>query len=201
MITKYKRHIQNRCKNCGRIKSQTMKHQCLSKEEIASILLKRCGGVFSSSSPFKKGHKINVGRQYSKETIEKIRDGNLGKKRSFETRAKLSKVFLGRITSEETKKKISIALSGANSPSWKGGITPEIRRIRGSLQTREWRKAVFTRDDYTCQKCGCRSGNGKSVYLHAHHIKPFHCFPEFRFEVSNGQTLCKHCHYKVHSKQ
>lgn len=195
-----KNSISSRCGNCGRIKSKTKTHSCLSKKEIADLLLDRCGGSFAKSSPFKIGHKINVGRKYSKETIEKIRRGNLGKKRSAETRAKLSVVFSGRVTSEETKRKLSVALGGKNSYNWKGGITSENARIRRSFQTRDWRRAVFERDNYTCQKCNCRSGNGKSVYLNAHHIKPFYKFPELRFEVRNGLTLCKDCHYKIHSK-
>ncbi len=49
----------------------------------------------------------------------------------------------------------------------------------------EWRKAVFKRDDYTCQECGIRG-----TYLEADHIKPFAFFPELRTELSNGRTLC-----------
>ena len=60
-----------------------------------------------------------------------------------------------------------------------------------------WRKAVFERDDYTCQMCGKRSGNGINVILHPHHIKRFADYPELRFDVNNGITLCKECHSKV----
>lgn len=69
---------------------------------------------------------------------------------------------------------------------------------RSGNEYKEWRKAVYERDNYTCQKCGLKSGNGKAVELHPHHIKPFATFPELRFEVSNGITLCKDCHRKEH---
>ena len=55
-----------------------------------------------------------------------------------------------------------------------------------------WRKAVFERDNYTCQICRVR---GK--YLEADHIKPFAYFPELRFELTNGRTLCRKCHDKT----
>jgi hypothetical protein len=79
--------------------------------------------------------------------------------------------------------------------NWKGGITPINRLIRTSKEYKEWRKAVFERDDYTCQgkNCGARSGKGNKVVLHADYVKPFSQFPELRFEVSNGRTLCEPC--------
>ncbi len=66
------------------------------------------------------------------------------------------------------------------------------RCIRYSSEADRWRKAVFARDDYTCQLCDKRGG-----YLEAHHRKPFAYFPELRFEISNGQTLCRKCHNKT----
>ena len=56
-----------------------------------------------------------------------------------------------------------------------------------------WRKSVFERDNYTCQICG-----KKGCELNAHHIKSFSGYPNFRYDVSNGITLCKKCHKEVH---
>lgn len=83
---------------------------------------------------------------------------------------------------------------GENAPGWRGGVTSERKKQRDSKQYKEWRTQVFERDDYTCQNCKARNGNGKAVYLHAHHIKSFHNFPELRFELDNGVTLCIECH-------
>jgi hypothetical protein len=86
---------------------------------------------------------------------------------------------------------------GEKSHFWKGGLTDENRKLRNSYLARNWRKAVFERDDYTCQECGARNGNGKTVHLNADHKKPWFSHPELRFEISNGRTLCLECHTKT----
>jgi hypothetical protein len=66
------------------------------------------------------------------------------------------------------------------------------RNLRYCKEAEDWRKLVFARDDYTCQECGIRGS-----YLEAHHIKPFAYFPELRFDINNGLTLCRCCHDKT----
>lgn len=82
--------------------------------------------------------------------------------------------------------------SGAGSNFWQGGVTAESKRLRNEARYREWRRSVFKRDGYTCQDCGLIGGA-----LHADHIKPFALYPELRFELSNGRTLCEPCHRKT----
>lgn len=84
--------------------------------------------------------------------------------------------------------KIKEANLGEKSHFWKGGLTEKNRLLRNSAKMQEWRKCVFERDNYKCVLCGI---NG---YLEADHIKPFSKYPELRFELSNGRTLCKPCH-------
>lgn len=67
------------------------------------------------------------------------------------------------------------------------------RRNRGGSH-RKWVNAVMSRDKATCQKCGATE-----IELHAHHIKPFKDYPELRFNVANGLTLCYSCHWKEHT--
>lgn len=86
-------------------------------------------------------------------------------------------------------------LSGENHWCWKGGITPENFRIRSSLEFELWRKSVFLRDNFTCQKCGQIGGK-----LHTHHINNFAEFPDLRLAIDNGITLCREHHKEFHRK-
>ena len=80
-------------------------------------------------------------------------------------------------------------MAGPSHYAWKGGITPEVKRLRSSGRYADWRKAVLRRDNYTCQLCGVRGGK-----LTADHILAWSTHPELRFELSNGRTLCVPCH-------
>lgn len=102
-------------------------------------------------------------------------------------------------TKEHIKKRVLVGKShpmygkrGELSPTWKGGKT----RLTNTFEYKEWRTSVFERDNYICQICGQWGGT-----LHAHHIYPFIKFPSLRFESWNGITLCKKCHWWVHSKK
>lgn len=118
------------------------------------------------------------------------------KKRTEESRAKM-RGDNNPSRRPEVRKKISETKMGDKNPNWKGGISPENVRIRNSAEIRMWRKSVFFRDNYTCQECGAKNGNGKAVVLNADHIKPFSLFPELRLAIDNGVTLCFDCHKKT----
>jgi hypothetical protein len=92
---------------------------------------------------------------------------------------------------------VKIDNNGKNNPRWKGGITPENKRIRNSPEMIEWRNRVFERDKYICQFCGFDRGH----IIRAHHIFPFMKYPDLRFEIENGTTLCEKCHRDIHKKE
>jgi 5-methylcytosine-specific restriction endonuclease McrA len=106
----------------------------------------------------------------------------------------IGKWMRGRKASFESRAKRSAAWKGCRNPNWQGGKTTANQQIRGSLEYRRWREAVFLRDDFTCQLCLIRGGR-----LEADHIKPFSKFPEVRLDVDNGRTLCVECHKKTPS--
>lgn len=126
-------------------------------------------------------HKISIWAKtrikFQKEITEKARIANTGVPKT-----------------PEHNLKNSIAHMGEKSPNWKGGITPINYKIRNSARYKKWRKAVFERDNWTCQHCCIRGGK-----LNADHIKPFATFPDLRFDIKNGRTLCEDCHKKTNS--
>ena len=70
---------------------------------------------------------------------------------------------------------------------------PKNARDRNSKEYKEWRLAVFKRDNY---KCCCCNKTGKK--LNAHHIKRWSEYPSLRYDIDNGITLCESCHKAIH---
>ena len=141
------------------------------------------------------------GKKHSEETKEKLRIASGSRRHSDKTKKKLSEMGKGRPNSEEHKRKIGLAHRGKKHPwqegdknwSWKGGITSENKRLRGSAESENWRRAVYERDGYKCIHCGDDRGHN----LNADHIKPWSLYPELRFDIDNGRTLCVPCHKKT----
>lgn len=79
------------------------------------------------------------------------------------------------------------------------GKRTEDKKIRQSSAYKAWRTLIFEKDNYTCVFCKDRNyeGRGETLKLHADHIKPFALYPELRFDISNGRTLCIPCHLKT----
>lgn len=137
------------------------------------------------------------GMPFTKEHKEKLRLAKLGTKASIETKIKHSfnkkgekHPMYGKKHKPESIEKMSKSRMGV-SP-WNKGIgdkTPLNKKIRESKEYKLWRTAVFERDNYTCIWCFEKGGE-----LQADHIKKFSMYPELRFAIDNGSTLCRKCH-------
>lgn len=175
---------------------------------------KRAGAIKGEERSFVRGHNSRVtpnmneeikrklsiahkGKTLSKETREKVSKAQIGKKHTERTKRKMSMVRIGKPKPPSHGKNVSTAIKGKKHWNWKGGITPIRTKLYFTDRYKNWRTSVFERDNYTCQWCRARSGNGKEVVLNADHIKPWKDYPELRFDVSNGRTLCVTCHRKT----
>ena len=175
---------------------------------------KGCTGPSGSDHPmFGKKHgpeaiaKIKEGRKRRRldtaDQREAARQRSLGENNTFfgrrhtaATKSLIATKNTGRpgpVHSLETRRAISLKNSGPKNHRYIDGKSKErasqrVREMDG-VAYRDWRKKVFSRDDYTCQMCELRG-----VELHADHIKPWRTHPESRYDVSNGRTLCAPCH-------
>lgn len=133
-------------------------------------------------------------------------------------RVYISKLTSGKPKSNEHRKNISKALKksesakkqwfkkGKDNPAygrnqtgpanhnWKGGKTNSNQKKRNDPRYHDWRKQVFERDKFKCQKCG------NSGWLQAHHITPISVDESKIWDVDNGLTVCIPCHEKIHGR-
>jgi hypothetical protein len=204
--------------------SESQKGRVFSAEHRARISEAAKNRPPMSEETRKKIGKIWIGRKHSEETKKKMSEAQKGVIFSDEHRAKIKEARKRQTFSEETRNKIGEAHkgntnmlgkhhtiesrkkmssahkgkgTGKNNPAWRGGITPESRKVRNSVEYSEWKDIVLVRDDYTDQKTNIKE-EGQS--LEVHHILNFSSYPELRFEVSNGIVLSKESHKQFHRK-
>lgn len=163
---------------------------CYGKTNIGN---KYTAGMKPNSTSFKKGfvpwNKNNKGLQVA---------WNKGKKLSKKHIENLSIAHKGKPSLNKGKKfeyKPRPKMKGRTPWNWKGGIATEQQKIRTSVDNKLWRKSIFERDNFTCQKTGISGG-----ILNAHHINNFADFPELRLAIDNGITLSEKAHQEFHKK-
>jgi len=177
-------------------------------------------GIKHTEETKKKMSKAHKGERLSEEHKRKISEAHKGKKLSEKHKQNLSKSLKGYKKSKEHRKNISkgkkgkfyfgtgfqighkfcgklpLIKRGKKHYRWKGGIDIENRKIRRSLEYTIWRNEIYKRDKWVCRLCK-KKCNEKEII--AHHLKLFSEFPELRFSIDNGITLCRNCHLKIHN--
>jgi len=117
-------------------------------------------------------------------------------------------IFLCKKCYNESKKgiprtqKVKDKISRTHKERWKMHKYKTLlnERMRRGKDFAKWRKKVFERDNYICQKCKKRSKKGERIELHPHHILNFSNHEDLRFIVDNGVTLCVECHQEFHKR-
>ena len=82
---------------------------------------------------------------------------------------------------------------GKDHQNQKGGISL-LNDRKDSAQYKNQRKQVFERDNFKCKKCGSKEK------INAHHILAQKHYPDKRYDIDNGITLCEKCHIQIHQK-
>ena len=101
--------------------------------------------------------------------------------------------------------------TGKNHWNWQGGISflgkalyKQIRKIKKYI---DWRKDIYSRDNFTCQHCGFIGGKLNvdhyptpfSKIIVKNNIETLEEALECKelWDISNGRTLCEPCHKEI----
>lgn len=147
------------------------------------------------------GDKNPMKRPEIRKKVSELMKGNKRNPHTLEWKTWMSKRMSGNKNAYYGKKhteEIKAKMRGENNGNWKGGISSENHLIRESSDYKLWRETILKRDNFHCVQCGLKRGWNKKlgfrVLLEVDHIKPFALFPELRFSINNGRSLCKDCH-------
>lgn len=134
---------------------------------------------------FQKRHTINAGRKCDEETRVKISIAQKGRKLSEEHKRKLKENHKGMTGKKQSFNQIK--MMRGNKYAWRGG---KIKNERNDPAYHFWVKKVKKRDKNQCTF----KGQNCSGYNIVHHIKSWTKYPELRYKINNGITLCQFHH-------
>ena len=185
------------------IYQRTQKHKEISAQnaKIARSFINNRG---SDSSSW-KGGKPNCsecGRELSKRGIRFCLKHRQPIRRkpywTEESRRKISIAQKGKILSTETRKKISESKQGEKHWNWKPDRSQlKKKQERNDSAYQVWRLEVYKRDNYKC-KMNNQDCSGRII---AHHILGWSKFPELRYQINNGITLCQAHHPRKRAEE
>ena len=145
------------------------------------------------------------GRKHSEKTRRKMSIAHklnpikfwLGKIFTKEHKKKISISNTGKVLSEETKRKISEGHSGKNNYRWIKDRSILLKNQRNDPEYKQWVKKVKKRDNNICRI----NNKDCSGYCEVHHILNWSEYPELRYEVNNGITLCQAHHLRKRAEE
>ena len=129
--------------------------------------------------------KAQIGRKLSPETIAKVVAKTRGRKTGKFFKCDWCKKKIYKMPSHLMYKK-HFCSNRCKFKHWEKNASPK-RNNKG--KEKEWKIEVYQGDDYVCWVC-----NGYGLKLNAHHLYSWKDYPNLRFELSNGITLCMFCH-------
>jgi 5-methylcytosine-specific restriction endonuclease McrA len=180
--------IKKVCKQCGK----EFEIEKANKEQV--FCNRRCWILYKKINSFGKNNPF-YGKKHTLETKETLCRSHKGYKHTDEARKKMSISRKGKSFTIEHRRAISEShLKNLFSTHKLSSENKNVLRKRFDYKI--WRENVFKRDNWTCKKCLKKGG-----YLEAHHIKSFNSFPDLRYVVLNGITLCRDCHKQENIKQ
>lgn len=138
---------------------------------------------------------------------EKGTNHRAGYKHKQSSRRKIAKA-VKTWCAENPDKALARGVRGEKHYKWKGGSTRLNTSIRRMNENRKWMDAIKARDK-KCLACG------STERLESHHIVELAILISENkvknredarncpalWDLSNGQTLCEDCHYKVHGRR
>lgn len=183
------------------------------KQTVEHILHKvqSRAGYRHSQKTLAKMVLANTGKKRTVETKLKMSLAKIGRKNkphSTEARVKMSLASKGVPKSDSHKKSLSIARKKNPVRFWLGKKRTEMSgernwrwiKDRSKIKTSDrsfndpnskiWSRNVKNRDGWKCKI----ANDTCSGQLEAHHILPWRDYPELRYEINNGITLC-HAHH------
>jgi len=193
-----------KCPNCG--EKRELNYKAFWYAKTHSRYCKKCAPKnlvgLKKGQGWNKGLKKSgmSGKKQSEKQKEMMRERNKNDNpaKRPEVREKMRSIALNRKVHPNTgrhwKVKDTSNFGKSGEKHWKW-IIDRTKIKQGNIEKRsprykEWRKSVCDRDGWKCKinNCDC---NGR---LEVHHILGFTEYPELRYDINNGITLCHYHH-------
>jgi len=163
------------------------------------ITIKNAGGKIGrhwklSGITKKRISEARTGMKFSEEHKRKMSEvrkgkpsGTLGKHWKIKDTSNMNKDKIGKESHWKGRKRPE--MTGENSPVWVFGNYKK-QGERNDSAYQDWVKKVRKRDKNQC----ALKGQNCSGYCIVHHILPWSEYPDLRYNIKNGITLCQFHH-------